>query len=350
MKRRYLILLIHVLVWSVGIILVYAYDFLSISYFDYREYTIFSILTGTLINGLIFYLNSMFFFPKLLEKHIRAFNYILVAVIFTLAVTLVEGFSDFFFNKLNNAFWDNIPVKISFEFFDLTFLINFFFLILSIGYSFIIQWYKNEMQKRTLIEDKIQTELALLKTQINPHFLFNTLNNIYGIARKSENKVVAKSIAKLAEIMRYITYETKEGKIELSREITYIKNYIELQKLKFTSDDNITIDFKVKGEEDNIFIEPMLFLPLVENCFKHGISLQKESKIFLYFQVDSNKIVFNTVNTIFSSANSPEHSGTGLTNLRKRLDLLYPDKHELLLEKEKDNFHVALTLFYDNKN
>jgi LytS/YehU family sensor histidine kinase len=283
----------------------------------------------------------------LIEKKINIVNYIFLILSILGVLTILEGYSDFLFNKLKNPFWDNLTVKLSMEYFDLTFLVNAFFLLLSFGYGFTLQWYKNEVLKRKLIQDNIQTELALLKAQINPHFLFNTLNNIFGLARKSNNQLVATSITKLADMMRYITYEIEEGKVNLGKEIKYLDNYIELQKLRFSKDDNISIEFRIQGPSENIYIEPMLFLPIVENAFKHGISLRSKSEIFLNFNIDSNQIVFDAKNTIAPSRETHLTSGVGLENLRKRLNLLYPGRHQLLINKNESYYFSNLTIKYN---
>jgi LytS/YehU family sensor histidine kinase len=234
------------------------------------------------------------------------------------------------------------------EYFDFTLLLNFLFLILSFGYGFSLQWYNNEILKRKLIQDNIQTELNMLKTQVNPHFLFNTLNNIFGLANKNKEPVVADSISKLAEIMRYQTYESKDGKIVISKEIEYLKNYIDLQKLRFTKDDNIEIEFNITGDTESVFVEQLILLPLVENTFKHGVSLQNKTEILINLEIDKTRLIFRVKNTINPSVTkaTKENSGLGLDNLRKRLALLYPEKHRLKITKDLNYFEVVLSLAY----
>jgi LytS/YehU family sensor histidine kinase len=188
----------------------------------------------------------------------------------------------------------------------------------------------------------------MLKTQVNPHFLFNTLNNIFGLANKNKEPVVADSISKLAEIMRYQTYESKDGKIVISKEIEYLKNYIDLQKLRFTKDDNIEIEFNITGDTESVFVEQLILLPLVENTFKHGVSLQNKTEILINLEIDKTRLIFRVKNTINPSVTkaTKENSGLGLDNLRKRLALLYPEKHRLKITKDLNYFEVVLSLAY----
>ncbi len=349
MNRKSLVIGLHILIWVVGLILVQLYDFLAISYFDYREFIYFSVISGTLINALIFYGNSQILLPKILKKKLNLRTYILSIILIVLLLSFLEGMADFLFNKLSNPFWDNVSVELSTEYFDFTLFINLIFLILSFGYGFALQWYSNETLKRKLIQDNIQTELNMLKTQVKPHFLFNTLNNIFGLANKNNDPLVANSIAKLADIMRYQTYESKDGKIVLSKELEYLKNYIDLQKLRFTKDDEINIEFNIKGDPESVFIEQLILLPLVENAFKHGVSLQNKTEIILNLEVEKNKLKFRVKNTInpLKNRSVKEDSGIGLDNLKKRLKLLYPNKNKLIIKEDLNHFDVFLELDYE---
>lgn len=346
MSRKSLLILIHFLIWILGFTAVKLYDFLAVSYFDYREFTYFSLISGTIINAIIFYDNSHYLLPKVLKKKLNISGYLVVIILEVIAISFIEGLIDYLFNKFSNPFWDNTNTELSIEYFDFTLFINLSFLLISFGYGFTLQWYNNEIQKRKLIQDNIQTELNLLKMQVKPHFLFNTLNNIFGVAKKNNETAVCDSISKLADIMRYLTYETKEGKIHISKEIEYLKNYIDLQKLRFYEDDKIKIEFSTNGDFDDVFIEQLIFLPLVENAFKHGISLQNKSEILIVLEIKNNTLTFKVKNTInpMKSKIPLSESGIGLENLKKRLDLLYPEKHELVKSEKQNYFEVSLTL------
>jgi hypothetical protein len=340
-------ILLHFIFWSIATLLMFYYDTISISYFDYRQFSFFSIILGTIINILIFYSNGIYLFPRMLAKKINSFFYTCIVVFILVILSLIEGYADFFFNKLNNAYWDNRTVKLSMEYFDLTFLLNACFLALSFGYGFGIRWYQNEKARQILTIDKIQTELLLLKSQINPHFLFNTLNNIFGLAIKTDNKQLTNSISKLANLMRYLTYETKEGKSELRKEIEHLNNYIELQKLRFLESDDITITTELEANNKGIKIEPMLFLPIVENAFKHGISLDEKSHLLFKLYTDKHSIYFNARNKKVSSKQDKSTSGIGLENLKRRLKLLYYKQHNLQILDDVEWYEINLTINYN---
>jgi LytS/YehU family sensor histidine kinase len=291
--------------------------------------------------------------PKFLNNSIKLRNYVLLVIVAVLFFSLLEGSVDYLFNKHSNPFWDNVSVELSMEYFDFTSFVNFLFLVLSFGYGFTLQWYSNETQKRELIQDNIQTELNMLKTQVKPHFLFNTLNNIFGLANKNKDPIVADSISKLAEIMRYQTYESKDGRVELNKEIEYLRNYIDLQKLRFAKGDKIKINFSISGDIESVFIEQLILLPLVENAFKHGISLQKESHILINLEIEKSNLKFHVKNTInpLKTKSIESDSGIGLNNLKKRLDLLYPEKYNLVRKEDLNWYEVLLTLYYgEQKN
>ena len=195
-----------------------------------------------------------------------------------------------------------------------------------------------------LENEKLRTEMELLKYQINPHFLFNTLNNIYSLALTSSDKTVPESISRLAKLMRVMTYEVNEDLIPLSQEIDYVHNYLELQKLRLTDSDKLTVtlpDFDVSEYQ----IAPIILLPFIENAFKHGAT---SDKISISLRMERNNLIMNVRNAI--NSNGYESSGgIGLKNALKRLDLLYPGSHELMIESNCGQFAVDLQLELPSK-
>jgi LytS/YehU family sensor histidine kinase len=205
------------------------------------------------------------------------------------------------------------------------------------------EWFKNENQKKEMENEKLSSELLFLKSQVNPHFFFNTLNNIYSLANsKSDNAPVA--IAKLSQLMRYMLYESNVSLVPLSRELEYLHSYIDLQRLRFRN--NIRIDFSIEGAVDDKMIEPMLFIPFVENAFKHGPSLQQNPSIAILLRTFDHQLYFSVENTFEKNGNEykDKNSGIGLQNIKRRLDLLYPNSHELIVHESKPVFKVELTL------
>ncbi len=214
------------------------------------------------------------------------------------------------------------------------------FIFLSAVLKFVTDWFLNEKIKSNLENEKLLSELAFLKSQINPHFLFNSLNNIYSLAYQKSDKT-PQAILKLSEIMRYMLYESNEDKVDLADEIRYLENYIELQKLRFK--DNSYIKFEIIGEAKDQKITPLVLISFVENAFKHGIATDKAVPISILLNIESGKIFFKTINKK-SNQNKDETGGIGLQNVRRRLDLLYKDKYELLIEDKNDIYNCELYL------
>ena len=158
-----------------------------------------------------------------------------------------------------------------------------FSLAFFLGFTTAIRYARAGIRQRLQLQEitakQLQTELALLKAQINPHFMFNTLNNLYAMALRQEDPATAQGIAKLSHLMRYVIYESDVDRIELGREVEQIRSFIELQKLRFSEEDNIRIEFETDGDMDKAVIAPMLLLPFVENAFKHGIRLSSPSHV-----------------------------------------------------------------------
>jgi two-component system LytT family sensor kinase len=220
-----------------------------------------------------------------------------------------------------------------------------FLLVLAVGLSISLlqQWLKVEKTKEEIEKEMLRTELSFLKTQINPHFFFNTLNNIYSLAITGSDKT-ASAILKLSAIMRYILTETKYDWVPIQSEIDFLNDYIELQKVRLT--DNVALNVNIIGNITNQKVAPLLFIPFVENAFKYGVSTVENSFIHINLNIKENSIVFSVENSIAANAGNTltETTGIGIKNVERRLALLYPDMHKLTIEKEKNTFRVTLTL------
>ena len=216
-----------------------------------------------------------------------------------------------------------------------------------------IFFYLVEKEKKTKIEieklkrDKIESELRFLKTQINPHFLFNALNNIYSLAY-SEDKKVPDKISMLSEMLRYVLYDCESDYIPLDMEIEYIKNFIEFQQMKTEKRQNIRIE--VDKHLQNIQIAPMMLAPLVENGFKHShIEEDPSGFVDIKLDVNDNRLYFVVRNSIPNrgkiSSKLHREKGIGNDNLKNRLNLIYPGKHQFLIEKSPSAYTVKLELY-----
>ncbi|GAB3168815.1 sensor histidine kinase [Telluribacter humicola] len=186
-----------------------------------------------------------------------------------------------------------------------------------------------------------------LRSQINPHFLFNALNTIYGTAIQEKAERTSEGIERLGDMMRFMLQENMQDKIPLAREVEYMNNYISLQKLRTDPNPQITVQTEIEEQVQPVQIAPMLLIPFVENAFKHGISLREPSHIVVTLEVKDKVLYFDVHNSKHPKlANDPEKdkSGIGLTNVKQRLQLLYPGRHELMIRETRKEFFVHLTL------
>lgn len=219
-----------------------------------------------------------------------------------------------------------------------------FTIAMGLIYNFTISYFEEKEKTKELENERLKSELSFLRSQISPHFMFNVLNSIVALSRKKSD-MVEPVVIKLSELMRYMIYETKDSKVSIEKEINYLDSYIELQKIRFGKDFNIK--FEKKLENYQLSIEPMLLIPFVENAFKHGVSLTENGYIFIDLKENKGKLVFKVENKT-----SPSHqleqkdgsSGIGLTNIKRRLELLHPKKHQLKIEDLKDKYLIELQI------
>lgn len=223
-----------------------------------------------------------------------------------------------------------------------------FFYILVITISAIIrtltEFYNNQQNKLIAETHRTNTELIYLRKQTNPHFLFNSLNSIYSLAHKKSD-LVPDAIVTLSELMRYMLYETDNKTVALEKEINYIQNYIELQKLRLNNIEDIVIN--VHGDTKNKHIEPLLLISFVENAFKYGTDYKGAAHVKIKILISDNDLDFWIENTIENYVKDPENSGIGLVNIQSRLDLLYPNSHELNITQDNQYYRVHLNLKLD---
>ena len=214
---------------------------------------------------------------------------------------------------------------------------------LSTSVRITMEWFKNERQKKEMEAEKLSSELAFLKSQVNPHFLFNILNNICSLARKKSDET-ENAIIKLSQIMRYMLQDSKDEKVSLEKELEYLQSYIELQRLRLP--ESVKIDFATEGRPELFSIEPLLLIPFVENAFKHGVSYQESSEIAIRLVCRGQALLFSVVNHIAKhrSDTMEQGSGIGLKNVMRRLELLYPGKHLLKISDDDNQYKVELEI------
>ena len=218
-----------------------------------------------------------------------------------------------------------------------------FYSVFAVFIKFTIRWFEQHKTKTDKILHEHKFELELLKTQINPHFFFNTLNNIYSLVYKKSDEAPA-ALMKLSDIMRYMLYESKAEKVSLEIELGHLESFIELQKLRFI--DPGFIDYRVTGDISNHFIPPMLLISFVENAFKHGKKKVPNPGVTIRLNADESKMVFSVVNYIQENSETehPGENGIGLQNTRRRLELIYPETHQLVISTANDQYSVNLEI------
>jgi len=216
----------------------------------------------------------------------------------------------------------------------------------------VINWVEDQRRMRELEKENLHSELKFLRSQINPHFLFNTLNSLYALTLKKSD-LAPEMLIRLSEIMRYMLYDCNEPKVLLEKEVKFMGNYVELERLRYGED--VIIKFNLEGEIQDQKIAPLLFIPFFENAFKHGLSNRIGqgwiSISFLFQEEMVTLLIENSVPEekdqhmwVQKSKSKSDSSGIGLENIKRRLNLLYPDEHTLDIEKSPKQFKITLTI------
>ena len=339
--KKYLEPILHILIWVLGY---YMLAVLSTSAGSFRQgegpYEA-AVLFGTIMNMVVFYATAFFLFPRLFQSKKRMLPTLLLILGF-LGLCLLESYFDYtfvasFFSANNARFSAHVLQNM---------LVGFVVLLASLSYALFTNWVANEKLKRVLLEEKLSTEMAFLKSKINPHFLFNVLNSFYAKTLKHQVPELSEGLLKLAELTRYMVYETNEDKVLLEREIRHLKNFIEVCQLRISDEDDVQIDFDVIGNIDSVKICPLLLIPFVENAIKHGINVQGKSEIKIQIEIKQQMLYFKVINPIVKVTNGivDHSSGFGLDNLRTRLSILYPNTHTIATTTENGNFVAFLSL------
>ncbi|MBN1184829.1 MAG: histidine kinase [Bacteroidales bacterium] len=330
--------LVHVGAWFIMIMPAFLLMFSNRQDFEHDRFIIF--LFNTLFTVVNFYLFFSLLIPQLYDR-----NKILILLTLTLLFLIFYPLLQY---NLFSYLHDHMDIKwkrLKFKDFFLAQSYTTTFLYTGLAYlaRFTIKWVTEKQKQTELINQNQSSELALLRYQINPHFLFNTLNNIYSLVlKKSDNAPAA--MMKLSEIMRYMLYETNSDKVPLDKEVKYLESFIELLQLRIKEKSFIT--FQVEGDLAGKEIAPMLLVPFVENAYKHCDKKAPSPGIIIKIQFEGKKLLFEVMN--FNKEECKEdiavNGGIGLQNIRRRLDLLYAGKHTLNIEIVDRKYKVHLEL------
>ena len=336
-KEKLITIVIHVMIWLAIFLLPYI---LNPDYepelnrvghpkTDFRELD-----TATKILWLgLFYFNAFVLVPRLVYRR-KFIVYVLSLVGLFGGIMLVHGI-------LYNLIIDGRPFhllrSLGFNLVPFAFTV-----ILSTAYQSITDQIRTERLLAEKKNENLKTELSFLRSQISPHFLFNVMNNLVALVRMKSDELEP-TVLKLSSLMQYMLYETDEERVLLKSEAEYLRNYIDLQEQRFGAELNLKVDFDIK--EDWHTIEPMLLIPFVENAFKHGTGLTDDPEIEIQLTVTENHLHFIVKNKYKeTNAIKDKTSGIGLTNVKRRLELLYPGSHILSINKKNDWFAVYLDL------
>ncbi|MFB9843076.1 sensor histidine kinase [Mucilaginibacter ginsenosidivorans] len=351
--------MIQILVWVVFALVLFFYQpYLSNIDVPYQFWLKQVIILSMLV--VAYYINSIVLVPRFLLKNLTGYYFMIIALLFVVIifVTAQVDKSLHVHQLMDTAFhkrWEMMnegkhgppkPGKGGRGGLD-TIGIAIIALVLGISTSVttIQKWQKDKQEREELEKDKVTSELSFLKAQINPHFFFNTLNNIYALTVVDAD-VAGKAIHQLSRMMRYLLYDTQSGHTMLSQEIAFVKDYISLMQLRLTDVVKVNIDTPSDLKDEPI--APMIFLPFVENAFKHGVSATQDSHVdIIIWQRD--KVLDLTVKNSIMNDNSislDTNSGIGLVNTKRRLDLLYPGKYKLDISEANasNEYTVHLTI------
>jgi hypothetical protein len=302
--------------------------------------------------SLTLFLSVVFFLiPRYLEKR-RIFPFIAVSVLLIGVLSLLELQLDQVILRLFNLptgpdeISDKMVTFYRRKSYDFPILpVNLVVFTLGTLYGLSRDWIRKYRHESKIEQEKMRADIDLLRSQINPHFFFNALNNIYAITQRNQDKEAGQAIMKLSGLMRYMIYDSNVAEINLARELEHIDHYLEVARLKFDQKDNVDIHLEKEGNFQKHKIAPLLLVPFVENALKHGVGSKGEGYIHLGFFLNDGELIFRIENPILDKEEAwKKHSGIGLDNVKKRLQMLYPDRHQLDISESDGKFKVQLVI------
>lgn len=335
----------HIVFWIAVVALLVIPDILSKNDFLLKQ-IIEDFFTISLIVVSV-YINLLLLIPKLLRKR-KYFVYVITLILGLSGISFIVVYFSVavFHTDYSSTFDSKTPLLFQQLIFWLSnFIMILFFVIITTFLKLLRDWLKMQdsaLKIKEMERQHLEAELKSLKAQINPHFLFNTLNNLYSLSLDSSPKT-PEMILKLSDLMRYIIYECRENKVQAKKELAFIANYLSLEKLRLG--DSVVVVFDVIGEPE-IEIAPLLFINFIENAFKHGRKTEGSLiKVSFDFSIE-NELTFCVENNIYGDSEpvNNEYSGIGIDNVKKRLLLLYPEKHKLIITSKNEKYSVQLNI------
>ncbi|MBO9676089.1 MAG: sensor histidine kinase [Sphingobacteriaceae bacterium] len=334
-------LILHAIFWALICLFLAVVTIIDKEKHTTKDYFLSFFIFG-ILNVSVFYINYIFLIPSLIKKRKKYWLYILsfllLIIIGSLIKTVIAVLNP---NELLHYTMDGQKREMSVNVFAINrvFVLGFF-LVSSCIIKFTIDWFASERIQRNLESERREMELQFLKSQLNPHFLFNSLNNIYSLAYQKSDKT-ADAIMKLSEIMRYMIYESNTPTVALSKEVDYLTSYIELQKIRFK--DGAYIELTLNGEIDNQKIVPLMLISFVENAFKHGVVTDPAEPVKINIIANQKILHFSIINKK-NQQNKDAQGGVGLTNVERRLQLVYPDRYKLNVVNSATHYTCELMI------
>ena len=326
--------LTHIASWAVVCILP-ALIFISESNHRFEEALYRSLISLPFLMFL-FYISFYWLIDKLwFKKRYILFILVAVALILCISYSKYELFS--YFNPRKDG--RRMPPFHAFVYFD--FLSNLLPLVFAMAIRYAQRNFSLEIAQKEAQAHKLQADLTQLKYQLQPHFFFNALNNIYSLIEFDPQKA-QQSVHSLSKLMRHFMQNSDQKQISLAEEVDFLQQYISLMQLRLTDKTTVRVDFP--KQLPPLTIAPLLFISLVENAFKHGVSATEVTELSFSLRVEENKVIFRSENTIIPKQESLYNSGIGIENLKKRLTLLYPKKHQYNIDEKNGEYIAQLTI------
>lgn len=328
-ERTGLSILYHVLFWS----LIWSVPFLLLPMIEpweshYADISLSRLAYIPLMTG-SFYFNLFVLYPRYMARK-YVMRYVLYALLTALAVGVV--YCAIFYKQIDGPVVIHILLKSA---------MALMLICCSSFYKVIVDKVAEQRLQRRRETENLRSELSFLRSQISPHFMFNVLNTMVSLIRQKSDKLEP-VVIKLSNLMRYMLYESDEESVSLKTELSYLQSYIDLQMQRFG--DYMQLTLEIPADVPDRYIEPMLLIPLVENAFKHGCHVIYNPEIHLRFEISQQSLTMHVHNRFLPAASRSKDSGIGLANLRRRLDLLYPDRHTLNIVTRDDWFKVTFKL------
>ncbi len=293
-------------------------------------------------SALFFYVNYLLLVPYVLKRG-NAIKYILSLIACILAFSPLYYLMEQIVYPLIG--WKSYSLDLDFFFaFIVTLGANFLNIFLGLLLSYLMDWRTIRAEKEVAEKEQLKTELAFLKSQVNPHYLFNTINDIYSLTQQ-QSEQAPEALLKLSELLRYMLRESDDPYVPLINEVDYLNNVIDLQKIGQKGRSHI--NFNVIGKVDRQKIAPLILINFIENAFKHGVFTDSEEPIQIQVAIEGQAFHLHLRNKV-NTAKKDRTGGIGLANVQRRLALIYPDRHELLIDRQNDTFIVDLKIdLYD---